>query len=149
MTFTDALMTETAYILPAGLTWDRWAEIGRTLFRIQRSHLWWIGDWFVYGEDQFGDNAYQEVPGYASETVRNAVWLAKRFPPEHRRPELSFSYHQAVASTEIPPLTANKLLDQAVEEGWNRRELREAAQGNGRPREDCTCPACGAVHKKP
>ena len=120
------LMTETVFILPENLTRERWTDIGRTLLVYERAAMWWLGDWFAYGERTFGDDCYQAVPEYANNTVRIAEWVARSIPPEERRADLPFSFHQVVAA--LDPAIRIAILASAAEERWTRTELRAAVR---------------------
>jgi hypothetical protein len=43
--------------LPEGLSADDWRALGEQLGRAERSVMWWIGDWWAYGEHRYGDRA--------------------------------------------------------------------------------------------
>jgi hypothetical protein len=51
--------------------------------------------------------------------------VARRFPPERRREELTF-YHHCVLAKFLPEL-ADKLLAEAAEYGYTGRQIREMA----------------------
>lgn len=119
-------LTETSFVLGAGLTFEQWAEMGDGLGQMHRSLMWWIGDWYLYGEAHYGHEAEQAVPlGYSSESIRQAAWVCQRFPPEERRADLSYTHHRHVSRSDIDPVTRVTLLDQAAAEGWSSRELHE------------------------
>jgi hypothetical protein len=135
--------------LPAGLTFEQWKNIGATLVHTEQRIMWWLGDWWLYGEDRW-DEAPQAIPmGYSAETLRKAAWTAQRIEPARRHPELSHGHHEAVAA--LPPADQDRLLDRAATEGMNRHHLRQAAKaaanGNGQPaparERDYRCPECG------
>lgn len=124
---------EDFYDLPANLPYDRWLEIGEVLQQMERSVQWWLGDWWNYGERHYGEMAsqaakdhVQDATGYTYQTVRRAGYTAERIEPERRRSNLSFSHHAEVAAR--PPEQQDRLLEQAVEQGWTRYELRDAVR---------------------
>jgi hypothetical protein len=144
------LGTDTGLALPPGLALETWAEIGATLVRTEKAIHWWLGDWWRYGEHHYGEAATVAAPtGYSAETCRKAAWVADRIEPVRRRPDLSFSHHDAVAA--LPPADQDRLLDRAATEGLDRHHLRQAAKaaanGNGQPaperERDYRCPECG------
>jgi hypothetical protein len=44
-----------------GMAYTRWESLGRFLGQLGRSSNWWIGDWLIFGESVFGQEAYQAV----------------------------------------------------------------------------------------
>jgi hypothetical protein len=102
-------------------TFEEWQAHGKALQQCSGAALWWVGDWFVYGENRFGEEAYQAVGDYEPETVRKAVWVSSRVPLRHRTPLLSWKHHDAVASQE--PADQVKWLGLAVEHQLTTREL--------------------------
>jgi hypothetical protein len=150
-------LSETAYTLPRHLTYERWVSIGRTLHRITTSVWWWWGDWMLEGERRFGDAAEQAAPsGYASETLRKALWVCERVQPCDRRTDLPFGHHDAVATCDPadqvellaraapdpddehrrPRLTVRELRDEVRKVRGTQRALPE------RESEPCLC-CCG------
>lgn len=116
-------LSKTAFIIPDGLAFDEWAQMGHPLIVMAQASMWWIGDWLHYGERNYGETYSQavEATGYKVKTLQNAMWVADRFPPEERREELSFSHHRAVASLESSP--RGELLQRAVDEHMSEGEL--------------------------
>ena len=49
--------------LPDDLSKDEWIEAGIVLARIGEGVMWWIGDYWIYGEKKYGDRK-------ASSTIR-------------------------------------------------------------------------------
>ncbi len=118
-------VSPTGYSLPAGLTYDEWAAEGPILIAMAQSAMWWVGDWLRYGEHRFGEKYVDavEATGYAVQTLKNAQWVAERFPPGERNPEVPFSVHRAAAS--LDPEPRRTLLKAAAEEHLSEYEVRE------------------------
>lgn len=111
--------------LPETLSFEEWSGIGAALQGVNRSLMWWIGDWLRYGERRWGKMYAQavDVTGRTEQAVTDAKWVADRFGEiSRRREKLSFSHHREVAglSQEI----ADALLAQAERDGLSTRELR-------------------------
>jgi hypothetical protein len=51
----SAGLIPTSYELPAELSVEQWLDVGRVLGRVRGSVMWWIGDWWAYGEHRYGD----------------------------------------------------------------------------------------------
>jgi hypothetical protein len=89
--------------LPDDLTLDGWVAVGKSLETVERSHMWWIGDWLVYGGEHYPD-AYEEAArqtGLAYSTLRNAKWVAGVYGDVSLRSDkLSWHHHRAAAGIE-------------------------------------------------
>jgi hypothetical protein len=103
-------------------TFEEWQAHGTALQKCSGAALWWVGDWFVWGEQQFGEKAYQAVGDYEPETVRKAVWVASRVSLGARRPNLPFTFHQEVAP--LDPAAQEHWLAVAESHAMTRQELR-------------------------
>lgn len=110
--------------LPENLTFEQWSGIGSTLQAVNRSVMWWIGDWLRYGERRYGETYAQgiEETGRTYQGLADAKYVAERFEVSRRRENLSWSHHREVAS--LDPVDADAALDAAEREDWSKRELR-------------------------
>ena len=113
---------------PTGLTIEgeppieAWAAPLRFALWCQKASPWWIGDLLNAGDARFGEMFSQVCEGVVSaEMLQRYESVARRVPPENRRPGLSWSAHAAVARLE--PQEQRKLLKQADENGWSSDEL--------------------------
>jgi hypothetical protein len=90
--------------------------------------MWWVGDWLLYGEGRKADwgQKYDEAierTGLAYGTLRNTVFVAKRFSQlSRRRDKLSWAHHQEVAGLPTEK-DQDKWLSRAEKEGWSEKEL--------------------------
>ncbi|QDS98741.1 hypothetical protein [Adhaeretor mobilis] len=93
----------------------------------QRASPWWIGDMINAGEDMFGEE-FGEVCGdtLSTEMVSRYASIARRVPPENRRPNLSWSAHATVAR--LPSAQQRRMLAEAEKRGLNSEELRKRVQ---------------------
>lgn len=122
--------TSTALLLPDALEFERWQGVGNTLLSIGRAAMWWVGDWYLFGERRYGEQAAQAVgdeTGYSARTVQQAAWVAGRFPPSSRLENVDFGTHMALAGVE-DPATRGALLERAAAQTWTRRQAREAVR---------------------
>jgi hypothetical protein len=106
------------------LSFADWQALGKRLNEFERSRLWWLGDWCIYGEDHYGGK-YAEIIAateYDYQTVANAKYVARRFEFSRRRENLSWSHHVEVAPLE--PAEADRWLDRAAAEHWSQKTLR-------------------------
>jgi hypothetical protein len=146
--------TSLTFSNPAALTFEHFAEIcGSFLAPIGRGYPWWVGDILNMAEDVLGEEWAQLEPLLPSspQTQANYKSVAKHVPRSRRR-GLHLSTVEPVAY--MPPKARDELIKQAVDEGWKREEMREAARAakvlaaGGNPniypsRDRKTCPHCG------
>lgn len=110
--------------LPAGLPVEQWLGIGEALKGMERSVMWWIGDWLRYGERSYGEMYSQalDATDLSYQTLRDAKWVAESVELSRRRDNLSWSHHKEVAA--LDRAAQDELLDLADSEGMNRNKLR-------------------------
>jgi hypothetical protein len=127
---THGELTETSFTLPPAITQDQWEIIGQKLNTVDSGIHWWVGDWFVYGLAQYGDDVWNlsaVIERWGYEALQNIVRVAKRIPSPRRHSQLSWSHHNEVSSfAELKDQDQDDFLDQAEEHGWSTRELRKA-----------------------
>lgn len=111
-------------------SWDEYDEVGFSLGGMRGSVPFWIGDYINRGEDTFSARYSQALTHFGQidyYTVANYASVCRRVPARigrksHRRDELSFSHHDAVAAQ-----THKKQaywLERAVKENLSSKELR-------------------------
>lgn len=112
--------------MPDGMTFDEWVRLGRRLCASSQVVNWYIGDWWAFGEQRYGERAAAAAEGVFGKTfgsLRNTAVVCRAFETSRRHDALSFSHHQEVAS--LPPEDADALLTEAETRGWSKAELRE------------------------
>lgn len=122
----DGVVPATAgLVFPDDMPYEQWAEFGETLTRAEGSYLWAVGDWMHYGAEHYGAKAIQlaAAVGLSERSVWNATSVCKRVPFDRRRPELSFSHHDTVASLAVEDQIG--WLQVAVDEGLSVSALRD------------------------
>ncbi|MEU2942610.1 LmbU family transcriptional regulator [Nocardiopsis alba] len=122
----------TTLLLPTGMPIDDWEAIGHHIFVISDSSGWWLGDWLVYGQENY-PNRYKCAIAATSldyQTLRNYAWVARKFVPERRREKLSMQHHAEVAGLSLEE--QEHWLSQAEAEGWSRNELRRRTQAGAK-----------------
>jgi hypothetical protein len=118
------LTGRTSLRLPPKLPFPAWQRVGRQLFLISDSSAWWLGDWLVFGEENFPDR-YRHVvaeTGLSYGTLRNYAWVARRFEVSRRHDKLSFQHHYEVAGLSEPE--QNLWLTMAEGQKWSKTRLR-------------------------
>lgn len=98
--------------LPQDLTIEEWGVIGEQIQKAANCCMWWLGDWWAYGEHAFGEEASQKLgTGYAHQTFKDAAWVSRKIEPSRRRDTLSWAYHREVAA--LDPEMQDRFLDLA------------------------------------
>jgi hypothetical protein len=126
------LATRVGLRFPARLAFAAWERAGAQLARISDSSIWCLGDWLVYGQEEYADR-YQhaiDAAGLDYQTLRNYAWVARRFDWVRRRPKLSFQHHAEVAA--LPDPDQDRWLDLAERHGWSRNLLRRQIRDSRR-----------------
>tara|TARA_R110000824_G_C15094258_1_gene665646 strand:+ start:108 stop:671 length:564 start_codon:yes stop_codon:yes gene_type:complete len=114
---------------------------------LSNAATWALGDLISYGESRndWGEMYTQalDLTQKSYSTLTNAVYVSNAYPPEERVDGLSWSHHREIAS--LKNLDERRtLLTQAVDEGWSREQLRDAAKGSrASAKKVTTCPKCG------
>ena len=127
------------YLVEPDMPLERWHSLGRALGAMRRWTGFAIGDWLLYGIALYGEDealqATEAVPadrydvasritGLRPETLKNYERICAAIPLERRHPALDFSMHEPVAALE--PEEQDEWLQRAVDEGWDRAQLRDA-----------------------
>lgn len=115
---------------PARLPFEAWVAVGSQLSAVATSSAWCLGDWLAYGQDAYR-NRYQkavEDTGLDYQTLRNYVWVARRFELSRRWETLSFGHHAEVAS--LPEPEQDFWLRKAEELAWSTGRLRQQVRAS-------------------
>lgn len=111
--------------IPEATPFDEWSSIGRTLQQMERSVMWWIGDWLRFGERKYGETYSQaiEATGLKTDALRQAKWVAEQYPETVTRvTDLSWTHHREAAA--LPQEERQAVLEYAASEKLSTRELR-------------------------
>lgn len=125
----------------------RWQAVGQALKSNTQQLKWLLGDWLVEGE-RFGEEAWQFIDELFvnEQSVAQYEKVARAFPPEARRDDLSWSHHRRLAYTVESTEERTEWLLRASKGEWTRDELVLQLKGGTEVRETHPCPDCGAVH---
>jgi hypothetical protein len=124
------IVRRSGLIIPPSVPLRVWERLGQELKSISDSSAWWLADWLIHGEVAY-NGRYREVidrTGLDYKTLRNYVWVARRFEFERRRDNLSFAHHAEVASLAQPE--QDYWLRVAEEKGWSRNQLRKEVRAS-------------------
>lgn len=91
--------TDTALVIKGDLPYESWVEQGKELNRIGGAIMWWLGDWWAFGQRKYGERA-AAARGLELDlqTCINAGNVSKKIETNRRRLVLSWSHHSEVAS---------------------------------------------------
>nr|CAJ34358.1 putative regulator [Micromonospora sp. ML1] len=122
----QVMLTRVGLRLPERMSFEHWERTGAQLSGIVDSSSWCLGDWLVYGKEQYADRYRHVVQavGLDYQTLRNYAWVAGRFPLARRRSGLSFQHHAEVAA--MSPDDQDRWLDEAETQMWSVKQLRAA-----------------------
>lgn len=134
--------TETSLDIEPGLTLNEWLKIGHGLAKMERCLNWWIGDYFVYGENrhEWGEAWVQPAGelGITPGRAKMCYEVSKRVPRVTRvtPSEARWTIHRCVAFLESK--AQMKWLNEAVKHHLTERALRYSiANGRVLTDEDC------------
>lgn len=121
-------LREDGIVLPAALSFDEWRQALGMAELIERASPWWLCDLMGYGEQAFPDQYTQAMPtheddptGARQSKLKQAAWMAQKYPRNQRVPGLSYTHHRAAA--ELEPDERRGLLEYAAREHLSTREL--------------------------
>ena len=111
--------TPTSLHLPEHMDFSDWLTVGQSLGHAEKSLMWWIGDWWAYGEQQnYGERKAvvesEDWEGPPFSTCMTAGWVARKIRTSIRIEVLGFSAHQFIAG---------------LPEEWHEEALAWAAGG--------------------
>ena len=103
-----------------------WLNRGRDIAQRLSNSRWELGDWWREGDGSLDAVAVGDQIGVAHTTIYVCAWIARTFPPQRRRHQISHTHHTEVAG--LPTAVADSLLDQAIRERWSVSRIREAVR---------------------
>lgn len=126
-------------------SFEEWEQFAYGIGFLGRWHRFALGDWLLFGEALFGQpsaqategtsvdryDVAQRITGLQPATLQNYASVCGRVPLPRRRTELDFAHHDAVAA--LDPEDQVYWLEQAVVNGWDRGELRDAIKASKLP----------------
>ena len=130
------MTTELETLFPLGTltpdtTVEEWEDHCSALAVIVKAVPWAVADWLAFGAHNFDDwleRAARLLPTLSLKRLATLRALSERFPQEKRihAEHLSASMYEEVVHFDDE--VAFDLLDQAMDEGWNRPRLRSVAR---------------------
>jgi len=111
------------------LTWPEATQLSDTLNRMEEAAQWWIGDFLIITEKEFGEKYAQLVPeGKSQDTWRKYKWVCERAGPGIRVEGLSFSHHEKVAK--LTEEEQRQWLAEAKDKGLSVSDLVKAIRAS-------------------
>jgi len=115
-------LNKTSLVFKREVTKEEWQQVFTTLQQVEGCVQFWIGDCLAYREQHWG--MYDEISeesGIETRTLRKYKQISENVESGLRRPDLSFSHHEEVAS--LSPEKQTEFLDRAINEKLSVREL--------------------------
>jgi|1186.fasta_scaffold363161_1 hypothetical protein len=111
------------------MEFEQWLTCGQALIEIEGAVQWWLGDWWAYGDHDYGERkALFEEGGPLADanfhTIREYGTVARAVTSEVRSSLVSWKHHHNVAH--LPPDQQREWLTRAEKEGWSSNELKSA-----------------------
>ncbi len=108
----------------ARMPFEIWSALGPRIAAHANASRWWLGDWLVFGERNYGTRYRDTIAatGLDHQTLRNYAVVARRFELSRRRDNLSFAHHAEVCALTDPQ--QEHWLDLATQHHWSKQELR-------------------------
>lgn len=120
-----AKVTAKGLSIPNGITKQQYDHIGKTLFSIEGSVQWMLGDWLRYNTEWGDIPTIAKTYRRSASSLRNSKSVAEKFSNlSRRRDKLTFAHHQEV-SYNMSDADRDKYLDAAEREGLSAKALRE------------------------
>lgn len=128
LNYPECTFATTGLIIPPGMEFERWQQLGSDLRKAAKGIQFWIGDWIRYGEHEYGDRYTQAIQatGKDAQTLMNYVYVAEHVEISRRRENVDFSIHAEVAS--LPPKEQEKILSKAAAGEPTVRDVRREAR---------------------
>jgi len=95
------MVTPVGLVFPRRVSFQQWDEIGQTLAKIDGVLMWFIGDWWVYGENAFPNDKLAtaaSLTGFSYKTLYQCNYVSRNVPFSRRLEKLTWSHHLEVAS---------------------------------------------------
>ena len=105
-------------------TIEQWLEAGKLLTGMESSLNWWIGDWLVFGEHNYGQKYSQAetITNHRQDYLKACNFVSGKIPSANRVYGLSWSHHREVCP--LAPEDQKVWLTKALEQEWTVSELR-------------------------
>ena len=93
---------EVSLDLPEDLDYETWASFGPKFARLTFAIMWWLGDWWAFGELHYGEKAKVAADNaLALQTCKNAGVVARSVEKYRRRYNLLWHHHAEVAMLSV------------------------------------------------
>jgi hypothetical protein len=156
-----AQVSETSLTLPDDLTYDEWMNCGTGLARMVHAVRWWIGDWWAFGKQRYGERAKAAAENnWKFQTCMNAGWVARKIETSRRREVLPWEHHAAIAgfNTADQEYFLDRWAQQATRDGappplhlirWEIAQFKRRGQDMHEPPELSQCGPFDVLYADP
>lgn len=132
MNYDDISLSAVGIQLPDDLSIDDYLRLSMAVVQVESSVQWWLGDLLAFGlrksdQDFAWGETYQQVAaatGQDVNTLYTLAWVSRSVEFSLRKENLSYSHHKEIAKLE--PDAQAYWLEQAAQNGWSVRALRDA-----------------------
>jgi hypothetical protein len=126
--------TTTGMQLSESMPIEEWLNLGGQIGRIGGAVQWWLGDWWLFGQErqwEWGEGrAVVEAAGVNYQTAKQYGSVAAAFELCDRSHNLSFTHH--LVAMAAPATERQRWLSRAEKKGWSvsrlRAEIRQAEE---------------------
>ena len=118
--------------LERSMSYETWRLLGAGLGARHNASCWVLGDWAAFGRARYG-RFYRDAlfaTGVDQATLGGYAAVARRFPPERRRSDLTFRHHAEVRRVEDDDLQ-DAWLAAAAAGRWSWKELHRRLRAAG------------------
>jgi site-specific DNA-methyltransferase (adenine-specific) len=119
--------TPTGLLFAEDTPFEVWGDLTDRLIRAHKRLEFAIADAINFGRrygERYGNWVHETQ--LSTSTLNTIAYVGRQIDVCRRRQDISFSHHAEVAP--LPPKMQDALLDLAVDNGWKREELRDAAR---------------------
>lgn len=149
-------LMEQGLTIPADLTFDEWQATLERAEWIEHASPWWVVDLLAFGRATFHEEYSQALPdaiedpdGVRQSKLKQAEWMADRWPKNTRVPEQSYSAHRAVAKLNRDDAVALLEATDADGKRLTVRELMKRADAVEESRRGTAVDAAGTPIEEP
>jgi hypothetical protein len=140
LNFPECTFSTTGLLIPEGMEFERWQDLGGALRKAGKGIQFWIGDWIRYGEHQYGEKYTQaiEATGKAEKTLRNYVFVAQNLDLSRRRDTDLVDYSIQAEVAGLKPAQQEAVLQKAEDDHDHftvkhaRREISRIKRSEGK-----------------
>jgi len=123
--------TKTTIAIQPETSLEAWMEVFSSIKDFHAASQFWLGDLLLFAEQSYGEEYTQVLDETDMEyhVLASYKWVAGKVKDYLRKESLTWSHHKEVAKLE--PEEQDYWLNEAVEQGYSVRGLRDAIRDEG------------------